>query len=132
MKVLYFKSEDDGDGTYEEAWVEGTDYLLAPLNAVADNVPWDCVVPRSTSSWGASFPRDVLGGVRVEGLFGWSYVPPGIVLAVTMIANRLLARQRSAVLGVASFGESLAARIAREDPDVARELERFSPSIPKV
>lgn len=119
----------DGDGAYEEAWAD-EDFLLEPLNATIDDRPWDRIVPRPGNTWGV-FPRDVPGAVRVEGLFGWNSPPPGIVMATTLLAQRLLVRQRSAPLGVVSFGEGLAARIARSDPDVDEQLRPYVPTIAK-
>jgi hypothetical protein len=93
-------SDSDGDGTFEQTWVENTDFTLEPLNAVADGRPWESIRLRPASSFRFSrYPRSL----KLTGKFGWAAVPENIKRATTIVAARVLKRTREAPFGVISF-----------------------------
>jgi hypothetical protein len=108
-------SDNDGDGTFEETWVENTDFVLEPLNAAADSRPYETLRLHPNGSFNFSpFPRSL----KVTGKFGWAAVPEEVKVATTMIATRLVKRKREAPFGIVSFHEGDAMRLARFDPDL--------------
>lgn len=110
----------DGDGTFEEAWVEGTNYITHPANAVITSVP----INRIEVLVGTRFPRH-RRSVEVTGEFGWAAIPAGVREAAVLLANRFLTRMRAAPLGilVAEAENAVAmARLGRIDPDAAALL----------
>lgn len=115
----------DGNGTFEETWTAGTDFLLEPLNAAADGRPWETIVTRNSST--RSLPC-VESGVKVTGQFGWAAVPTDIYTATEIMAAKLLRRVREAPFGIVTVGIEVGAamRIARNDPDVAPILAAYT------
>jgi hypothetical protein len=63
----------------------------------------------------------------VTGVFGWPTVPDGVVTATTILATRILRRQREAPFGIVTVGieQGAVARIGRTDPDVQNALCDF-------
>jgi hypothetical protein len=121
-----------GDGTFEESWTVGTDFVLRPANAAADGRPYEEIWTRRNR--GRYLPCGLEDSVRVTGQFGWVAVPDVIVQATTILAGRLVRRSREAPLGIVTFGveAEAAIRIARTDPDVAAlisDLNRHTPFI---
>lgn len=112
----------DGDGTYEELWVQGVDYVLEPVNAPSDGKPWTAirVIPRLTTH--AGFPCYYPNGIKVTGQFGWPSVPAGVKQLTSIIASRLLQRTRQAPFGIIQLGgDGAAVRAAKfaGDPEYA-------------
>lgn len=115
----------NGDGTFEQTWA-ATDYTADPLNAVADERPYE----RLIRTWNSTFyfPCRVKS-VRITGQFGWSAVPADITLATEILAVRYLLRAREAPGGIITVGgpvEGSMMRLARTDPDLPGLLDRFS------
>jgi hypothetical protein len=110
-------TDNDADGTFENAWTVNADFVLEPLNAEADGWPWTSVKvhPRGAHAL-PSDPRSV----RVTGRFGWPAVPDPIKDATMILAGRLMRRAREAPFGVVAPGldAGAAMHIARTDPDV--------------
>ncbi len=106
------------DASYSEAWVEGTDYQLEPLNAAADGKPYEMLRALKTQ-----FPAHA-GGVRVTARFGWQEIPAQVVEAAVILSTKLLVRARQAPFGivVAGIDAGVAMRIGRSDPDVSMLL----------
>lgn len=117
------QTDSDGDGVFENTWVENTDFVLDPLNADSDGKPFEeiRVHPRG-QFWLPCFPRSV----KVTGQFGWSAVPPTIKEAASILAVRLFLRKRQAPFGVVGVGgDNIAVRLSKTDPDVAMLLDPF-------
>lgn len=117
--------DDDGDGTYETTWVEGTDFVLDPANAELEGKPKREIVLLEQS--GQRFPRWERA-VRVSGSFGWASAPAQVTQAAILLANRFLNRSQDAPLGIvmALANEAVAmARIGRIDPDAAFLLDQL-------
>lgn len=116
-------TDQDGDGVFETAWTANTDYLLTPLNAVADGRPYEEIRTHPLGSYRfPCFPRSV----SVAGTFGWPTVPDPVIEATTIIATKLVKRKREAPFGIVGVGiDNFAVRIARTDPDVAFLLDPY-------
>lgn len=105
----------DGDNVPETALTVNVDYVLEPLNALADGRPYERI----------HFLRALRSGrraVQVSGIYGWPKVPDVVRQAAPILATKLVKRVRDAPFGVVSFGSidtQTAIRIARTDPDVA-------------
>jgi hypothetical protein len=101
------------DGTFEQTLTELTDYVLEPLNAEADGLPFETV--RMLKNYLPAGPR----AVKVNGTFGWPSVPPQVVAFAEVLAVKLVARFREAPFGIVTAGADMgvAMRLARTDPD---------------
>lgn len=135
ITLTSLKVDQDGDGTYEETWTSGTDFVLEPLNgAVSDPVwPYESILARKNGR--RYFPCDVEAGVQVTGKFGWPAVPSEIVTATSVLAGKLFKRAREAPFGIVSFGgadSAAAMRIARTDPDVANLISGYMRLVPFI
>ncbi len=131
--VTSIKTDPSGDGVYSETWVENTDFVFGPQNAVADGVPYqtiyslhagDYVLLAGYLSSGRYFLPAGPRRIQVVGRFGWPAVPAQVVTATSILASRYIKRTREAPLGVAGFGaDGAAVRIPRVDPDVMALLD---------
>jgi hypothetical protein len=108
-------SDYDGDGTFEQTWVENTDFTLEPLNSVANARPFErlCRHPRSSFCF-SPYPRSL----KVTGKFGWAAIPPEVVKATKIRTVQLMLRARQAPFGVLGVGTEGAIHISRYDPDI--------------
>lgn len=124
-----------GDGTFEETWTNGTQFVLVPNNAASDYRPYEAVKVRSNYGYPAYLLPCVERSVKVTGRFGWPSVPPDIQSATTIIASRIVKRSREAPFGVvfsAGLDSTAAVRIAQGDPDVLPIIARYSRHRPFV
>lgn len=103
---------------------DGTDYSFLPLNAVADGVPFGTLQMLTGS---ASMPDLNVPSVSITGTFGWQEVPANVVTATTILATRILRRQREAPFGIVTIGieQGAVARIMNTDPDVMALLDKY-------
>ena len=116
VTLTTFKTDDGGDGTYENTWAS-TDYVLHPINGPADGVPYTKINRHPSGTY--SFPTFYPNSVQVTGKFGWAAAPAPIVDATQILASRLVKRRREAPFGIAGVGlDGTAVRIAATDPDV--------------
>lgn len=113
------KTDQDGDGVFEEVWTLNTGFVVEPLNAAADGWPWTrvCVHPLASKGFPYYYPRSV----ELTGKWGWVAVPGEIKQATSILASKLLKRAREAPFGIVSIGIDVGstARIARTDPDIS-------------
>lgn len=124
VTVTSLKTDDAGDGTFENTWVANTDYVAYPLNAVTDAEPWThfCVHPSGSFTFPTAMPRSV----ELTGKFGWSAVPWQVKLATKMLAHRYVKRVREAATGVVGFGmDGAVVRVMSVDPDIEDLLGPF-------
>jgi hypothetical protein len=114
----------DGDGVYELALVNGTDYYLEPMNANLTGKPWNQITLRQQG--GQQWPQFQYG-VQVVGSFGWSTAPGQVTEACSILANRYLKRTRETPYGIVTVGtDAMAmARLGKIDPDVAFMLDQI-------
>ena len=122
--ITTLKTDDDGDGTFENTWTLNTDYYVDPLNAVYESRPWSklCVHPSGTYLFPTNYPRSV----ELTGKFGWPVVPAQVEEATTLLAHRLLKRARQAPFGISGLGlDGSVVRIMMSDPDAMMLLRPF-------
>lgn len=121
---LVVATDDDGDGTFETTWTEGTDYRLEPLNAAVEGDAWT----RLAALGPRTFPRHTRRpGLRVTATFGWPGDVPAAIKEATLIQASHLYARRHAPFGVAGSPElgSEIRLLARIDPDVESLLRRY-------
>lgn len=123
ISVTSIEVDTDGDGTYEESWVAGTDYWLEPYNAVLDGRPYDRITLRGAA--GRSFPG-YAHSVKITGKWGWVPTPPNVKLAAKIMAARWIKRRESP-FGAAGIGpDGDVVRITIDDPDVLKLLNPYT------
>ena len=114
-QITTLKTDDDGDGTYEDTWTLNVDYQLQPLNATLQNRPYN----RLTAIGGKTFPiviQPEIPAVEVTGIWGWGAIPDDVNQACILLAMRGFARYNAA-LGVVGFAD-MAIQVRAVDPDV--------------
>jgi hypothetical protein len=123
-----------GDGVYEETWTNGTDFVLEPLNAPSELPAQPYTQIRARRYSGRWFPCYIEKSVQVTGQFGWASIPEEIRAATSILAGKLLRRQREAPFGIVTVGidQGAAMRIARTDPDVYALINHYSRNLPYV
>lgn len=122
VSVTTLKTDDDGDGTFEDTWTANTDYQLQPLNTVLQSRPYNRVV----AVGGKTFPIMIqpdLPGVQINGVWGWSAVPDDVREACVLLSMRGFARYNAA-LGVVGFAD-MAIQVRSVDPDVRDMLSPY-------
>lgn len=118
ITLTTLETDQDGDGTFEQAWTVNTDFVLEPLNAAADGWPYTRITiqPLASQGFPSGFPRSV----KVTAKFGWSDVPDQVVQACGLVASKLLKRAREDPGGSAeaiALGGA-AVRLVGSDPTV--------------
>ena len=112
---IIVKTDDDGDGVFENTWTRGTDYQLEPLNASLNARPYNRIV----AIGGKTFPLEYNPDaplVQVTAQWGWEAVPHDIRQAAVLLSIRGFARYNAA-LGVVGFAD-MAIQVRAVDPDV--------------
>jgi hypothetical protein len=113
----------------ESVWVLDQDFMLEPQNSALQGQPFTAIrtiarpfiftLSQIPAGW-AGFD----GRVYVTAKFGWPAVPNQIVQANKILAARYFHR-RNAPLGVISFSNEVAFRMAGADADAAKLLVPF-------
>lgn len=125
--ITTLKTDEAGDGTFENTWTVNVDYTREPLNAAADGHPWTTLCVHPTGSF--RFPA-IPRSVELTGLFGWPAVPPSIKDATIMLAHRIVKREREAPTGIVGFGlDGAVVRMMASDPDVMALVAPFSRAV---
>lgn len=122
VSITTLKTDDDGDGSFEETWTSGTDYILQPLNATLQSRPYDRIV----AVGGKTFPVPTIPpdpGVQINGVWGWPAIPDDIREACILLSMRHFARYNAA-LGVVGFAD-MAVQVRAVDPDVRDLLNPY-------
>jgi hypothetical protein len=123
--VTLVEVDRSGTGSYDETWVEGSQFVLEPANAALEGTPYSSL--RLLRQSGTSFPGYV-GSIRVTGSFGWADPPAMVRKAATMLATRLVKRRETPYAMVILAGDTMSsARLPRIDPDVALMLDAVPP-----
>ena len=113
----------------ESIWTLDSDFMLEPLNNALQGQPFTAIrtIARPFIFTQSQIPAGWAGfdgRVYVTAKFGWPAVPNQIVQANKIQAARLFHR-KNAPLGVISFSNEVAARMAGADADVSHLLEPF-------
>ena len=109
------KTDDDGDGTFENTWVQGTDYQLEPLDAGLNGRPYRRIVAIGGKTFPLQYNPDP-ALVQVTAQWGWNAVPDDVREAAILLSIRGFARYNAA-LGVVGFAD-MAIQVRAVDPDV--------------
>ena len=112
-------TDDNADGTFETAWVIGTDCDFLPQNALLDGQPYKQmrILP-----WGAQQLPIGIRTLQITGVWGQSVsVPPIIEQACILTVIRELKRP-DAPFGVMGTVETGFVRLTGLDPDVQARL----------
>jgi hypothetical protein len=121
-QITTLKTDDDGDGTYEDTWTLNVDYQLQPLNAALQSRPYN----RLTAIGGKTFPiviQPEIPAVEVTGTWGWGAIPDDVREACVLLSMRGFARYNAA-LGVVGFAD-MAIQVRSVDPDVRDLLSPY-------
>ena len=126
---LVVEVDTTGNGSWVQL-VNGTDYQLEPLNALAQGFPVNTIRSLNTQSfptstptfWPTPYAQQAL--LRVTAKWGFPSVPDQIVDACIMLTARQFKRFDSP-LGVAGFGEMGVVNVRRFDPDIDELLAPF-------
>lgn len=124
VTLTSLKTDESGDGVFENTWTLNTDFVLEPLNPSPPGAPWRkiCVHPSGSYRLPTSYPRTV----EITGKFGWTLAPAAVRESTGLLAHRLLKRKREAAFAVAGFGlDGTTIRVPSVDPDVKALLEPF-------
>jgi len=112
---IIVKTDDDGNGTFETTWTQGTDYQLEPLNASLNGKPYNRIVAIGGKTFSTQTNPD-MPLVQVTAYWGWEAVPHDIRQAAVLLSIRGFARYNAA-LGVVGFAD-MAIQVRAVDPDV--------------
>lgn len=121
-QITTLKTDDDGDGTFEDTWTLNVDYQLQPLNATLQSRPYN----RLTAIGGKTFPiviQPEIPAVEVTGIWGWGAIPDDVREACVLLSMRGFARYNAA-LGVVGFAD-MAIQVRSVDPDVRDLLSPY-------
>jgi hypothetical protein len=114
-----------GSGEYATI-LAATDYVLSPIEngstsrtPPGNGEPFRLLELSRASSW-RTWPAGPMA-VRITGKFGWERTPAGVTAAATIVATRLLRRQREAPFGIHGVGldqQTFRAVQFAKDPEV--------------
>lgn len=119
VSVTTFKTDNDGDGTFETTW-STSDYELLCTNALAEIEPW----PYDEINVIGQYQLPVLCGstrgvrrhrVQITGIWGWPAVPASVIQAAKILSGDYL-KLGAMAFGVAGYGEYGAVRARMSNP----------------
>lgn len=124
VSVTSFKVDFDGDGVFEQTWIQGTDFDLTVspghYNTAAKGEQWPFTgftVLNASHYVPFTWPWSHQNRIQVTGVFGWPSVPPNIKTA-SLIAAAQIFKIKDAPFGIAGFGDFGAVRVT-SNPQVA-------------
>jgi len=120
--TVIVKSQNDGTGTFATTWLQGTDYMLEPLDASIVGVPYTAITAIGGKVFTASVPN-APPTLQVSALWGWAAVPSDVREACVLLSMRQFARLNAA-LGVVGFAD-MAVTVRAVDPDVRDLLNPY-------
>lgn len=131
VSVSSFKVDRDGDGVYEETWVQGTDYELSFEPGVYNqNVSGEArpyTIARSIGLGGGAqtFPYTWAFSraerIQITGVWGWPEVPYGVREAAAQTAAEIF-KLKDSPFGLAGTSEFGMVRISKENPYINKLL----------
>jgi hypothetical protein len=120
--TVTIKIDSQGDGTFEQTLIQGTDYILTPTNAPLTGSPYS----KAEMIGGYTFPLYYAPApptVEVSGYWGWDSIPSDVTQACVLLSMRQFARLNAA-LGVVGFAD-MAIQVKAVDPDVRDLLNQY-------
>jgi hypothetical protein len=119
-----------GNGTFDQAWVLGTDYQLYldedsyNLNALGVQRPFKKVQVVQSGRWFPFlYPYAHLDRVQITGTWGWPSVPPGVAQATLVLASQWF-KEKDAPFGVAGVSDFGIVRI-QQNPWITEMLRPY-------
>lgn len=125
VSITTLKTDDDGDGTFENTWT-ASEYSLEPTDTAITGIPYRRIIAIN----GASFPITVEPStppVEIAGVWGWSAVPDDVREACVLLSMRGFARYNAA-LGIVGFAD-MAITVRAVDPDVRDMLMPYKKQV---
>jgi hypothetical protein len=117
VSVTSVNVDRDGDGTFEESWVQGTDYQLRigpdsyNLNATGILRPYrQLITIQSGRLFPFIYPFAHLDRVQITGVWGWSQVPAPVTQAAFILAADIF-KMKDAPFGIAGTSDYGTTRI---------------------
>lgn len=130
VSVSSFNVDYDGDGIYEQSWVQGADYQLlygrANFNLGSTGVPrpWEKVrVISSGRTFPYIWPLAPLNRVQITGTWGWPAVPPVVPEACRILAADEF-KMKDAPFGVAGMADYGVVRV-QSNPWLVENLRPY-------
>jgi len=111
------KVDQDGDGTFEETWVQGTDYALRigpgdyNVNASGVTRPYRQAQVLGSKWFPFTWPYAHLDRVQIATTWGWSFVPWGVTEANRILSADIF-KMKDSPFGVAGVSDIGVVRIA--------------------
>jgi hypothetical protein len=131
VSVTSFKVDRDGDGVFEETWVQGTDYELAygpdeyNQNASGEARPYTIARTINAMGGGLFFPYtwefSRLDRIQVTGTWGWPQVPYGVQEAAAQTAAEIF-KLKDSPFGLAGTSEFGMIRVPAQNPYIVKLL----------
>lgn len=130
VTVTALNVDYDGDGIYEQAWTQGTDYQLYfgkdryNLGSLGVARPYEKIrVINSGRTFPFTWPFSPANRVQITGTWGWPAVPP-MVAEATRILTADEFRMKDAPFGVAGVSDLGLVRI-QSNPWLVENLTRY-------
>lgn len=123
VSVNTFKTDNDGDGTFETTWTTDVDYRLEPLSHALQNRPYKQAVAISDKSYPV-FSSPPMPGIQINAVWGWPSIPDDVREACIIMTLRLFNRYNSP-LGTSGFGDMGTVSLRSVDPDVRDILSPY-------
>jgi hypothetical protein len=129
LSITTLKTDDNGDGVYENTWTEGTDFVLevSPKNhnvaSRGEDWPYTQIRCLGTRWLPQVYPYYRQDRVQIVGTFGWPAVPL-MVKQAALIAAADLFKIKDAPFGAVGYGEFGLIRV-QQNPRVMSLLRRY-------
>lgn len=124
----------DGDGTFEQPWVQNVDYQLVfglyefNLLSTGEARPYTQIRVINAAGGGRFFPFiwpfAPLNRIQVTGVWGWPAVPFGVKQATMQVAAEFF-KLKDAPFGLIGTSEFGVVRVPKQNPYVAKLLQPY-------
>ena len=122
VSVTSMATDNDGDGVFEQPWVQGTDFELAysmwefNANVTGEPRPYTQIRAINALGGGKFFPYiwafTRLDRIQITGVWGWPAVPYSVKQATIQVASELF-KLKDSPFGLAGSSEFGVARLPR-------------------
>lgn len=123
VTALSVRVDYSDTGAYGTTWVNGTDFIPGPVNALADDEPYTYLEVLNAAYLPTYNRRPA---VKVTAAWGWESIHPDVTEAALIKAAKVWKRKDSIDGVLGGFADFGAVRISnREDPTVVELLQPF-------
>jgi len=125
VSLTTLKTDEDGDGVYENNWTS-SDYWLEPRNAQVFTEPRPYRQIRINPNGDYSFPTAIRYGVEIAGDWGYSSSAPKVIKEAVLLMSNRIYRRKDAIFGVsgtAGLGVTVVKAKIQEDSDIIKLLQ---------